>query len=78
MGTPNALGLAAAAAALAVGILYVYRTRRTPYPPGPRGWPLIGNLFGVPSEFEWLHWATYEDRYGESIGSCVHPPDSMH
>ncbi|KAJ7215332.1 hypothetical protein GGX14DRAFT_328727, partial [Mycena pura] len=33
-------------------------------PPGPRGWPIIGNLFGVPTEFEWLHWATYKGIYG--------------
>ncbi|KAJ7190886.1 cytochrome P450 oxidoreductase [Mycena pura] len=53
----------ASGAALCIG-LYYYLSHRSAKPPGPRGWPIIGNLFGVPTEFEWLHWATYKELYG--------------
>ena len=35
-----------------------------PLPPGPRGWPLLGNLFEMPESFEWLHWAKFKGLYG--------------
>ncbi|KAJ7451701.1 cytochrome P450 oxidoreductase [Mycena latifolia] len=46
-----------------IGLSY-YLSRRSAKPPGPRGWPIIGNLFDVPAEFEWLYWATYKKLYG--------------
>jgi hypothetical protein len=47
-----------------------YVFRRVPLPPGPFGWPIVGNLFNMPHEYEWLHWETYKDAYGE-LG-CPH------
>ncbi|TFK32637.1 cytochrome P450 monooxygenase [Crucibulum laeve] len=42
----------------------VWRWRRTPFPPGPRGIPLVGNIFDLPKKYEWIHWAKYKDMYG--------------
>lgn len=50
--SPDTLALPA----LAIFILYTWlfpRRNQLPTPPGPRGWPLIGNVFNIPSEFPW-------------------------
>ncbi|KAJ7493151.1 cytochrome P450 [Mycena galericulata] len=47
-----------------LAIHYVSRRSRPPKPPGPRGWPIIGILFSLPTEFEWLYWSTYKALYG--------------
>ncbi|KAJ7239357.1 cytochrome P450 oxidoreductase [Mycena rebaudengoi] len=39
-------------------------SRRSSKPPGPRGWPIIRNLFNVPAEFEWRYWAWHKKIYG--------------
>ena len=33
-------------------------------PPGPKGYPLIGNVFDFPKEKDALHWAKYHKLYG--------------
>ncbi|KAI1175969.1 cytochrome protein [Nemania sp. FL0916] len=37
-----------------------------PLPPGPKGWPLLGNIadFPKPGELEWEHWLKHKDTYG--------------
>lgn len=46
----------------------VYRSSKhpTPFPPGPKGSFLFGNLKDLPSpgEKEWLHWAKHKEIYG--------------
>jgi len=33
------------------------KTSNLPLPPGPKKWPLLGNLFDLPTSYEWLTYA---------------------
>ena len=46
-----------------------YRSLRLP--PGPRGWPILGSFFEMPESFEWLHWSTFKELYGEYISFVI-------
>ncbi|KAJ3850502.1 cytochrome P450 [Lentinula lateritia] len=50
-------------AALSVGGLLT-RRRRPSMPPGPQGWPLIGNLLDLPTAYEWEVFAKWGERWG--------------
>lgn len=57
--------LAAATAAAALLLLNWARSRnaRSKFPPGPPGWPVIGNLFDIPKSSEWVKYKEWCDRY---------------
>ncbi|KAK0470764.1 cytochrome P450 [Armillaria novae-zelandiae] len=40
-------------------------SKRRSLPPGPRGLPLIGNVFDMPSDRPWLTFAKWADIYGD-------------
>ncbi|KAF7333187.1 Cytochrome P450 [Mycena venus] len=45
---------------------YYARTKKNPHlPPGPRGLPFIGNIFGFPGEQHWLKFAKLGDIWGD-------------
>ena len=35
-----------------------------PLPPGPPGLPILGNLFDMPKQYDWLHYASLSKLYG--------------
>lgn len=37
----------------------------TPYPPGPRGWPLIGNILDMPRVKPWVTFTKWGEMYGD-------------
>lgn len=55
-------------AALSVGslsYLIFKKASRYPHPPGPRGWPLIGNLLDAPKPGkEWIAYREMCKKYG--------------
>ncbi|KAF6828840.1 cytochrome p450 oxidoreductase [Colletotrichum plurivorum] len=46
--------------------LFQSRKNALPLPPGPRGFPLVGNLLDMPkpTDFQAHHWAKHKDLYG--------------
>jgi hypothetical protein len=57
------LGAASVAALL---IIKHFRASKchAPLPPGPPGYPLIGNLFDFPDEERWLTYTQWAKQYG--------------
>ncbi|KIJ55030.1 hypothetical protein M422DRAFT_24891 [Sphaerobolus stellatus SS14] len=55
-------------AAVALGLLFLYKlfTKRlpAPYPPGPKGFPLLGNAFDFPLQYPYLTFAKWGKQYG--------------
>jgi hypothetical protein len=57
----------------AFALLYFNRRRSShlPLPPGPKKLPLFGNLFGLPSEFEWETYAKWSKEIGKRIDTVL-------
>ncbi len=55
---------------IVLGILLLHRvfiqSRRGHLPPGPKGLPLIGNVFDMPKSKEWLTFAKWGEQWGMS------------
>lgn len=51
-----------------VFLLFLYslrRPRKEALPPGPRRWPLVGNLFQLPRVKPWLTYREWAKTYGK-------------
>ena len=42
----------------------IFQSKSPSLPPGPKGLPLVGNIFDMPSEKEWLTFAKWGETYG--------------
>ncbi|KAG6861527.1 hypothetical protein C0995_015260 [Termitomyces sp. Mi166 len=54
----------------AAAIVLFLRWRRVnlaPYPPGPKGYPIIGNLLDIPTSFQWKTYTRWAKKYGDLI-----------
>ena len=52
------------------------RSRRLPLPPGPKGYPIIGNVLDIPRGLPlWEGTLALGRQYGESTGSLSRPTD---
>lgn len=66
----------------AVWIIASRKRQRHRYPPGPKGLPIIGNVFDVPMENGWVVYRDWARQYGKCIwaarlsSSQSLPPDS--
>ncbi len=52
--------------ALFLSIRHYSRVRRLRWPPGPRGLPVLGNLFDIPTSQRWLRFQSLCAIYGET------------
>ncbi|KAI0758757.1 cytochrome P450 [Fomes fomentarius] len=49
-----------------VAVISLNRARRS-LPPGPKGLPILGNIFDVPKEYEWLAYARWSRQYRSDV-----------
>ncbi|KAL1717388.1 cytochrome P450 [Schizophyllum commune] len=57
----------ASVAFLGAAVLYLSRRPLSPLPPGPKKLPLLGNLFDLPSSYEWEQYAKWAKEYDTDI-----------
>ncbi|ESK86303.1 cytochrome p450 [Moniliophthora roreri MCA 2997] len=47
-----------------VPLALVRSFRRKPYPPGPRSFPIVGNLLQLPASHQWVKFQEWAEQYG--------------
>lgn len=62
--SPITLATVLLALALAL-FLRQSNSRKGPLPPGPKGWPLIGNMLDLPKSRPWVQMEKWTREYGE-------------
>ena len=60
-----------------VVVLYTWlKKSRLPLPPGPKGWPILGNALDMPTKRPWEKYHEWSKTYGErNIMSLSTPAD---
>lgn len=49
------------------------RKWKYPMPPGPAGWPIIGNVFDIPLDYQWKAFARWGERWGTFLPPSLCP-----
>ncbi len=52
-------------AAISLIVHFSRRKQPAPYPPGPKGYPIIGNLLDMPTSLPWRTYMQWGEKYGE-------------
>lgn len=47
----------------------VKNPKRLPLPPGPPGWPIIGNLFDISNSWLWVSYSSMAQKYGRFLSA---------
>jgi hypothetical protein len=65
--SPSAILAVAIVSSYLIWRLYT-KSKSLPLPPGPKGLPIVGNLYDLPPEgtVDFLHWIKHRDLYGSS------------
>lgn len=66
--TVHHLAISGAALSVAATLWKYFNTKKPPYPlpPGPKGFPIIGNLLDLPNKREAQEYARWAEVYGMS------------
>ncbi|KAF9488920.1 cytochrome P450 [Pleurotus eryngii] len=59
--------IVACSALLSLAGWYRWRRARLPLPPGPKGYPIVGNLFDIPSHSQWVKYLEWSKAYDSDI-----------
>jgi hypothetical protein len=69
-------GIFSVGAIISLLVLYTARYFASPYrklPPGPRGYPIIGNLLEMMTGGQWLKFSEWQNKYGQSVTDTLFP-----
>lgn len=66
-----AVGLISFVVSLVLASCYRWPTIRLPLPPGPKGYPVIGNLFDMPFEQQWVRYRKWCKEYSKLRNKSV-------
>ena len=69
--------LSAVSVILGCAVLARFARRRSDLPPGPKGYPIIGNLFDVPSTHAWEKFGEFGEKYGTSHAPGYPAPSTL-
>lgn len=74
MSDTRSMALLGSAGALAAALLWKTLQspkQRLPYPPGPKAYPIIGNLLDIPTKYSWRTYNQLVHIYGASVQALI-------